>query len=137
MHQNEESTNLICLHCSLWIWMFRKRRKKDYGCFFHPAAMCAPVSADQNWYKADNTAPLFDGLEVLNFSIFTKNKLVQRYFNQGLILAFAFNHAEATRSFYDATKLDSSCAMAYWDYALRIGGQIRMLEWKMTIIREH
>lgn len=85
------------------------------------AVMCAPVVDDKEWYKIDKVAPLFEGLDVLNFPISTQNKLVQKYFNQGLILAYGFNHAEAARSFYYATKLDSTCAMAYWGYAFVLG----------------
>ncbi len=83
--------------------------------------MCTPVTTDKEWYKTDNKAPLFEGLDILNFRISTKNELVQKYFNQGLILAYGFNHAEAARSFYYATKLDSTCAMAYWGYAFVLG----------------
>ncbi len=86
-----------------------------------PSVMCSPVTNDKEWYKSDNVAPLFEGLDVLNFPISTKNELVQKYFNQGLILAYGFNHAEAARSFYFATKLDSTCAMAYWGYAFVLG----------------
>ena len=42
-------------------------------------------------------------------------------FNQGLVLAYGFNHAEAARSFYYASKLDPECAMAYWGYAYVLG----------------
>ena len=87
----------------------------------YPQVMCTPVTTDKEWYKSDNIAPLFEGLDVLNFQISTSNKLAQKYFNQGLVLSYAFNHAEAARSFYYATKLDSSCAMAYWGYALVLG----------------
>lgn len=86
-----------------------------------PPNMCAPVTSDQEWYKSDRVAPLFKGLDVLNFPISTSNKLVQKYFNQGLVLAYGFNHTEAARSFYYATKLDSTCAMAYWGYAYVLG----------------
>lgn len=82
---------------------------------------CAPRITDVDWYKKDNIAPLFDGLDVLKYPITTKNKLVQRYFNQGLVLAYGFNHAEAARSFFYATKLDPNCAMAYWGYAYVLG----------------
>lgn len=78
-----------------------------------PPVMCAPVTTDQEWYQSDRVAPLFEELLVLDFPITTQNELVQKYFNQGLILAYGFNHAEAARSFYYATKLDSTCAMAY------------------------
>ena len=86
-----------------------------------PAVMCAPVTNDKEWYNSDQVAPLFEGLDVLNFPISTENELVQQYFNQGLILAYGFNHAEAARSFYYATKLDPTCAMVYWGYAFVLG----------------
>jgi tetratricopeptide (TPR) repeat protein len=84
-------------------------------------AMCAPVASDKEWYLTDNEAPLFEGLGDLNFPVSTQNELVQRYINQGLVLAYGFNHAEAARSFYYATKLDPDCAMAYWGYAYVLG----------------
>lgn len=86
-----------------------------------PMVMCAPVTNDKAWYESDQVAPLFEGLDVLNVPISTDNELVQKYFNQGLVLAYGFNHAEAARSFYYATKLDPTCAMAYWGYAFVLG----------------
>jgi len=82
---------------------------------------CAFVSTDRDWYNSDNEAPLFEGYDVLDFPITTENPLVQQYFNQGLVLAYGFNHAEAARSFYYATKLDPECAMAHWGYAYVLG----------------
>lgn len=82
---------------------------------------CAPVINDRAWYDSENIAPLFDGMGDLNFTISTDNELVQRYFNQGLVLAYGFNHAEAARSFYYASKLDPDCAMTLWGYAYVLG----------------
>ena len=82
---------------------------------------CAPITTDREWYAFDNKAPLFEDLGSLHYPIVTQNKLLQKYFNQGLILAYGFNHAEAARSFYYATKLDPDCAMAYWGYAYVLG----------------
>lgn len=82
---------------------------------------CVPVTTDRDWYNSDNIAPLFEGLDVLDFPVSTDNPIVQQYFNQGLILAYGFNHAEAARSFYYAAKLDPNCAMAYWGYAYVLG----------------
>ncbi|MEH6536187.1 MAG: hypothetical protein V7719_07335 [Psychroserpens sp.] len=82
---------------------------------------CAPRITDADWYKKDNKAPLFEGLGHLNYPITTDKELVQSYFNQGLTLAYAFNHAEAARSFFYATKLDPNCAMAFWGYAYVLG----------------
>lgn len=84
-------------------------------------AMCAPVTTDRDWYQSDNKAPLFEGLGELDFSISTENSLVQKYFDQGLLLAYGFNHAEAARSFYYATRVDPDCAMAHWGYAYVLG----------------
>ena len=82
---------------------------------------CVPQITDAEWYKKDNIAPLLEGYDAVNYPITTKDTLVQRYFNQGMTLAYGFNHAEAARSFYYATKLDSTCAMAFWGYAYVLG----------------
>ncbi len=82
---------------------------------------CAPVVSDTLWYTGNNKAPLFEGLEAVNFPISTSNREAQKYFNQGLVLAYGFNHAEAARSFYYATILDPECAMCYWGYAYVLG----------------
>lgn len=82
---------------------------------------CAPPTVDAKWYTSDNKAPLFEGMDVVNYPISTKNKEAQKYFNQGLALAYGFNHAEAARSFYYATKLDPKCAMCFWGFAYVLG----------------
>lgn len=82
---------------------------------------CVPQITDAEWYKKDNVAPLLPGLDAVNYPITTKDTLVQRYFNQGMTLAYGFNHAEAARSFFYATKLDPNCAMAFWGYAYVLG----------------
>ena len=82
---------------------------------------CAPQVTDTEWYKSDNKAPLFEGLDAVDYSIETSSTEAQKYFNQGLVLAYGFNHAEAARSFYYATKLDPECAMCYWGYAYVLG----------------
>lgn len=82
---------------------------------------CVPPTTDAKWYEENNIAPLLKGYDVINYPITTNNPLVQRYFNQGLALAYGFNHAEAARSFYYATKLDPNCAMAYWGFAYVLG----------------
>ena len=47
--------------------------------------------------------------------------------NQGLNLAYAFNHAEARRAFREAARLDPNLAMAYWGQALVLGPNINAL----------
>lgn len=86
------------------------------------SAICGGKAiSDSAWYASNQVAPIFDGLEGLNFTITTDDTLVQRYVNQGLMLAYGFNHAEAARSFFQATRLDPTCAMAWWGYAYVLG----------------
>ncbi len=70
------------------------------------------------------TAPLFTGMGDHHHSITTKSAQAQRYFDQGLILAYGFNHAEAARSFRQAIQLDPDCAMCHWGLAYVLGPNI-------------
>jgi tetratricopeptide (TPR) repeat protein len=58
------------------------------------------------------------------FPVSTRNKLAQQYIDQGLNLAYGFNHAEARRSFQEAARLDPALAVAYWGQALVLGPNI-------------
>jgi tetratricopeptide (TPR) repeat protein len=60
------------------------------------------------------------------FPVTTTSQDAQRFINQGLLLAYGFNHAEAARSFGEAARLDPACAMAYWGMALVGGPNINM-----------
>jgi len=71
-------------------------------------------------------APLFEGMGDYHRSITTSDPGAQRYFNQGMVLAFGFNHAEAIRSFRAAQTLDDQCAMCYWGEALATGPNINV-----------
>ncbi len=70
------------------------------------------------------TAPLFTGMGDHHHQISTKSTQAQRYFDQGLVLAYGFNHAEAARSFREAIKLDPECAMCNWGLAYVLGPNI-------------
>lgn len=72
----------------------------------------------------ERPAPRFDGLGKLHHPVTTKSKAAQEYFDQGLTLTYAFNHAEAARSFKEVTRLDPTCAMGYWGAALVLGPNI-------------
>jgi tetratricopeptide (TPR) repeat protein len=71
-------------------------------------------------------APLFEGMSDFSHPITTSDPYVQRYFNQGIVLAFGFNHAESIRAFKAAQVLDPSCAMCYWGEALASGPNINV-----------
>src|SRR5262245_9617867 len=69
-------------------------------------------------------APLFKDMGEFHRVIDSKDAGAQRYFDQGMVLAFGFNHAEAIRSFHAAQKLDPDCAMCFWGEALARGPNI-------------
>lgn len=70
------------------------------------------------------TVPLFDNLGNHHYPIITSVPLAQAYFDQGLILAYGFNHGEAAQSFKEAQRQDPACAMCYWGEALVLGPNI-------------
>ncbi len=80
---------------------------------------CAPTLVGA--YLTDKAAPIFSGLDYFSFPVTTDSKAAQKYFNQGWALAAGFNHAEAARSFYWATREDPDCAMCYWGLAYVLG----------------
>jgi predicted Zn-dependent protease len=75
---------------------------------------------------AESDPPLIPGLGTRSYRISTGSKLAQRYFDQGLRLAWGFNHAEAQRAFRKAQRLDPSCAMCFWGEAYVLGPNINV-----------
>ena len=69
-------------------------------------------------------APRLQKLGVHTFKVTTKSSRAQLFINQGVNLAYGFNHAEAGRAFAEAARLDPACAMAYWGQALVLGPNI-------------
>jgi tetratricopeptide (TPR) repeat protein len=84
--------------------------------------LCAACSKPQE--PAAPNAPLYDNLGNLHHAITTSSPEAQRYFDQGLTLSYAFNHAEAIRSFKQALAIDPDCAMCYWGVAFALGPNI-------------
>ena len=79
-------------------------------------------------------APLFDGMGEYHRAITTSDPGAQRYFDQGMVLASAFNHAEAIRSFRAAQRLDPQCAMCFWGEALATGPNINVTSNGKTVM---
>ena len=69
-------------------------------------------------------APRLQNLGVHTFPVSTTNRQAQAFISQGVNLAYAFNHAEAARSFAEAARLQPDLAMAYWGHALVLGPNI-------------
>ncbi len=66
-------------------------------------------------------APVLAGLGDHRHPISSKNPAAQRFFDQGMVLAFGFNHAEAERAFREAARLDPECAICWWGAAWVLG----------------
>jgi tetratricopeptide (TPR) repeat protein len=69
-------------------------------------------------------ATLLEGLGNYSMPVTTQSPEAQRWFNQGLMLAYGFNHDAAERSFLKATELDPECAMCWWGSALVLGPHV-------------
>ena len=110
---------------------------------FDPAALalsvCGPASkkanaTDPNRQLAMSTVlaaepsdpgpELWDSLGEHSFEITTSVPEAQAFFDQGLRLTFAFNHAEAVRAYRQAQLLDPECAMCFWGEAFALGANI-------------
>lgn len=83
---------------------------------FQPAVMKA----------AAGDVPVYTDLGRMSFKLGHASPRVQAYFDQGLRLAFAFNHAEAQRAFQAAQKLDPGCGLCFWGEALVLGPNINV-----------
>ena len=91
--------------------------------------IAAPISAAVTQHHEAATAdqvPLYDNLGDHHYAIKTAVPQAQAYFDQGLRLYYAFNHAEAIRAFRKAQALDPKCAMCWWGEAISWGPNINL-----------
>lgn len=89
-----------------------------------PVAAAVPAPAVSPPEMALIGANLLEGLGNHHFPVSSTHPEVQRWFDQGLMLAFGFNHDAAERSFLKATELDPACAMCWWGAALVLGPHV-------------
>ena len=68
--------------------------------------------------------PLYADLTNSRFPLTTANAQARRYFSQGLLFAYGFNHSGAVRSFREGQRLDPRCAMCWWGEAVALGPNI-------------
>ena len=71
---------------------------------------------------------LFEGVDRYDFPITTDSEAAQAWFNQGLLFAYGFNHAEAIRSFKEAAAHDPKAAMPWWGIAYANGMHINLVD---------
>jgi tetratricopeptide (TPR) repeat protein len=85
--------------------------------------LCAAFGAVVAFSTAKAEAPvtLIEGLGNHHHPIATDSPEAQKFFDQGLVLTFAFNHAEAIRAFEKAHELDPKSPMPLWGKALALG----------------
>lgn len=70
------------------------------------------------------SVPRYDNLGAYHREITTESPEARDYFDQGLRLQYAFNHAEAIRAYEEALRYDPDCAMCWWGIALASGNNI-------------
>lgn len=86
--------------------------------FTIPVIGVSTITADD---AGEPLAPTLEGLGDLHYPISTSSETAQRFFDQGLRLVYAFNHAEAIRAFEEAARLDPEAPMPHWGKALALG----------------
>lgn len=84
------------------------------------------TDAVQETWEQQTGVPFFDGMGEHHHAVSTRHPGAQRYFNQGLVLSYAYNHAESARAFRAAQVLDDRCAMCFWGEALALGPNINV-----------
>src|SRR6478609_8385859 len=71
--------------------------------------------------KPSFEAPILKNIGNYQVKVTTHSEYSQLFFNQGVIMANGFNHAEAERSFRESVRQDSTFAMGYWGIAYVLG----------------
>jgi tetratricopeptide (TPR) repeat protein len=97
---------------------------KGFGTLRHATPQPADGGAHAAPRPDERHVPLWPGMESRSFPADTAHPRAQRFVDQGVMLAFGFNHAEARRSFQEAQRLDPSCALCFWGEALVLGPNI-------------
>lgn len=73
---------------------------------------CGPESPDDE--PPEGRPLLLEGVGNCSFPVTTTSERAQAFVNQGICMIHGFWYYEAWRSFREAARLDSTCAMAYW-----------------------
>ena len=85
-----------------------------------------PAQADVAAAAAASGPKLFDSFGDLHRDIGSPIPAAQAYFDQGLRMAYGFNHDAAGSAFAEAARLDPHCAICLWGQALVLGPNINL-----------
>jgi hypothetical protein len=69
-------------------------------------------------------APVLSGFGTIDVPMTTPSDAARRFFQQGVLQAYAFNEKEAVRQFKAALAADPACAMCAWGVAWQLGPNI-------------
>lgn len=76
------------------------------------------VSAES---AAASKPPLYEGLGNYHRPVTTESEEAQAYFDQGMMLAYAFGRSDAAKAFQAAMQADPDCALCSWGEAWAFG----------------
>lgn len=93
------------------------------ACTPHPRAIEDEARATG---QPSGRVPLWDDLGAFHRPVTTPSADAQRYFDQGLLLAYAFNHDAALLAYEEAATIDPNCGMAWWGIAHANGPHINL-----------
>jgi tetratricopeptide (TPR) repeat protein len=90
-------------------------------------APSVPAAATRPWYDTSGLPIPFLAYDLGShrYSV-AANEQARAFFDQGLILAYGFNHLEALRAFRHAQQLDPDCAMCFWGEAYVLGPNLNL-----------
>ncbi len=94
------------------------------GCLFVTPAAAHDDLIPLQSPKSANRVVDIAGIGNYRMAVTTSSPRARHYFEQGIILAWGFNFAEAVRSFQEATRQDKNCAFCYWGLAYALGPSI-------------
>lgn len=83
-------------------------------------------------------APLLDGFGRSDMPVTTRSDVARRYYQAGVLQAYAFNEKEAVRQFKAALAADPACAMCAWGVAWQLGPNINAPDrGDLTVARQY
>lgn len=86
----------------------------------HVSAQASNEPTDTVRFAEPSLAPSLTGLGAHHMPVSASDPRAQQFFDQGLRLLYAFNHAEARRAFREAARLDDRLALAHWGEAMTL-----------------